>query len=282
MRLVIICEGQLEKQVLKKFLAPYCTGFDDVKVRLPDAQTGNAEGGSGRFKQNFQKISEDILAIEPDTYVFCLLDLKGHPFDHLNTPIKDSLDRYYEVLYKRIKQYMESLISAPYRDRFFAFPVVMEIETWMLADQEALQRFFSSQTIKRPHTPETDDNPKETIVGYFNQHKAKRGQRWKYSEVTDGASIFKHMDAKRVYEDSCPHFKLLIDQLLEIQNGSVAPKSYTDPNQDLLDEIRQLEQERELLDMAETTKENVDKLDRIQARLKMLYEDYSKKLTSSE
>lgn len=72
MRLVILCEGDTEKRVLKQFLQPYTAGFTRVDILKT---TGNA-----KLKAEFHTLAETELEDDPEAIVFCLTDLLQAPF----------------------------------------------------------------------------------------------------------------------------------------------------------------------------------------------------------
>jgi hypothetical protein len=147
MRLVILCEGDTEKAVLRDFLKPFCGGFTRVDVY-------NARG-AGRLKNEFKSLAELELRSDSQAVVFCLIDMLNAPFIFPRRVESDPSPSHAQYIY--IKQYMEERIDEALRDRFFAFPVVMEIETWLLADADALNAYLSpprDHRFERAHHPE--------------------------------------------------------------------------------------------------------------------------------
>jgi hypothetical protein len=231
MRLVIFCEGDTEEKVLKKgfgFWDEYLMGFSPVKII-------NFRG-SGNFKADF--IYQAPLELDdPETIVFGLIDLFHSPFKQYPPALENAVDPYKAEAYF-IKRHFEDQITPELRDRCFVFPVVMEIETWLLADTEVMKVLG-----RTAHTsPEDVEKPVEFLKPLWkNRYQAE------YTKPNSSVDLFKKASAGRVYADNCPHFNAIINKLLELQ-GQPAEKpvpSFEIPNQEffetLLDKIRELE-----------------------------------------
>lgn len=201
MRLIILCEGDTEEKVLEDFFrnSPYCPNFETIKATYP-----SKVGGSGRLKFEFKKLAETELSIYKDAFVFCLIDLYKAPYD-FPQDIQEDPDPYLRQ-YEFIKQQMENQIAEDLRDHFRCFPVVMEIETWLLADEEALNRYFSpphSQRINQVHSPETMTGSPVDLLNRWSHHFRDEG----YHKIEHGKKLFQLASAERIYKDNCPHFK---------------------------------------------------------------------------
>src|SRR5579859_4117866 len=123
-RLLILCEGDLEQGILKQFLKPYWEQrFDTVEVI-------NYRGNGG-LKSNFALDTERQLKQEPESSVLCLVDLHEEPFNLYNRGKMSP-----EVGFQTIQEFMRTHIEIQFHHRFGAFPIVMEIETWLLADDK--------------------------------------------------------------------------------------------------------------------------------------------------
>ncbi|MEQ8674628.1 MAG: DUF4276 family protein [Aggregatilineales bacterium] len=206
MRLVIICEGDTEEQVLKKFLEPF-------SLPEPEGFGNNIElintKGVGKLKNQFKKLAELELQ-NTDTYVLCLLDLYGAPYTYSND-VHQSDDPTH-AKYMACKSIMESVIHAEFNERFFAFPVVHELETWILADIVSVKSYFQVSELTRYPAPESIENPAQELKTLLSRHRNREYKKWR-----DGRNLFDLIDANRVYDDNCPHFIALIDQLLALQ-----------------------------------------------------------------
>lgn len=233
MRLVILCEGDTEEHVLKEFLAPYCGKFD--RVTLTNMR------GAGRLKNNFKDAAEIELQSNPDAYVVCLIDVYEAPFSYPGD-VAQAADPT-PVKFAYIKKYMEDQIADEMRHRFFAFPVVMEIETWLLADPAPLNNYLQPNKPVHYHTPETILHPVAELKDLFWREKKKE-----YSKVIDGQRLFKEADAQKVYADNCPHFEQLINQLRRLQGETVDNTPATErgiiPNEELYQRLDTLEEKR--------------------------------------
>lgn len=66
--LLVLCEGHLEKSVLKSFLQP----FWRIRFRTVEVQKYS---GNGELKKQFKSDAEEQLIQEPVSSVLCLVDL---------------------------------------------------------------------------------------------------------------------------------------------------------------------------------------------------------------
>jgi hypothetical protein len=202
MRLVILCEGDTEKKVLEDFLKPYCQ-------KLTWGGILNSRG-SGNLKNEFKELAERELKADAETVVFCLIDLLESPFSFPKN-VQDDPDPYL-AQYGYIRRLMQEQVSETLRDRFYVFPIVMELETWLLADYEALKSYFGPEHVKPWPAPETVLKPADELGRLMWVVR-----KTKYRKPLHGQAIFRKADAERVYRDACPHFVLMIDELLRLQ-----------------------------------------------------------------
>jgi hypothetical protein len=229
--LLILCEGDTEKRILKSFLQPYWQQrFDTIEVL--------AYSGNGELKNKFKADVESQLLQESDSSVLCLVDLYEEPFK-LYEPHKMTIAEGFEV----IQHYMYQQIASKFHNRFGAFPVVMEIETWLFGD-EAIQKHLGENILE----PETIKHP----CGFLDKNYQSRNRS--YGKIIDGVSLFGKADAKRVYDDNCPHFQKLVDWLI------APPVIWDDRSESVKQALHEWEQQRdekyqyylELEKMAET------------------------------
>jgi hypothetical protein len=202
MRLVILCEGDTEKRVLKDFLAPYVHGFQRVTI--------SNMAGSSRLVQEFKGRAELELQDDPEAVVFCLIDLLEAPFAFPRAVEQDADPQNARCTY--IQRYMRKQIAPALRNRFHVFPVVMELETWLLADVEALRSYFRTNDIAGQTAPERVQQPAAELKSLH--HRFGKGD---YVKTIDGQALFNHASAERVYNDQCPHFEELVNALLQLQ-----------------------------------------------------------------
>ncbi|MFZ4814881.1 MAG: DUF4276 family protein [Phototrophicaceae bacterium] len=187
--LFILCEGETESEVVKQFLYPYWSQhFDRTDLRQ--------YSGAGELKTHFKKESEDYLRQNPEGGVLCLLDLYEEPFR-----VYDKAKHSHAEGFQQLKALLEAQIDQKLRHRFGAFPVVMEIETWLLADPKIQNDVLKNEW----RSPETVEHPAQVINGHYRKGLGK---------LTNNRQLFPQASAKRVYDDNCPHFKLMIDWLV--------------------------------------------------------------------
>jgi len=186
--LVILCEGVTEKRVLQSFLRPYW----QVRFRTVEIQSYD---GNHDLRVNFKRDAERQLAEDPETSVLCLVDLFQEPFG-LYQPANMTVEEGFKLV--RDRMYRE--VNSRFHLRFGAFPVVMEIETWLLADPVVQQR-LGETTVH----PEKIDHP------YGHLEKIYRSKKDRYGKIVNGVTLFGVATAARVYADECPHFNQLVD-----------------------------------------------------------------------
>lgn len=202
--LLILCEGDLEKQVLESFLRPYW------RQRFSRAEI-QQYSGAGDLKRNFKADAETWLRFEPDAAVLCLVDLYEEPFGLYQSGTM-SVNEGYRVLH----EHLYKTIRERFHPRFGGFPVVMEPETWLLA-APAVQRYLDLGEIG---APEQIKHP----AGYLENIYETRRQ--KYGKIQSGVDLFSRASAEQVYQDNCPHFNVIADWLI---TPPAAPTRQRDP-----------------------------------------------------
>ena len=186
--LYIFCEGHTELATLKHFLRPYWSQrFQDCEVRKYD--------GAPDLMMRFASDAQQEFRTGQNIFVLCLLDLYKEPFGVYQKNTMTHAEGFEAVQKQLIGQ-----IGIDFQHRFGGFPVVMELETWLLADWKIQQ-----QEINRSYS-----NPEEI------EHPAEELKRWRsdYNKRIHGNNLFQKASAVRVYDDNCPRFKLLIDWLI--------------------------------------------------------------------
>jgi hypothetical protein len=198
-KLVIFCEGITEREVLKAFLKPYWL------LVFRDAQIIHYEG-NGELKRNFAQDVQTELE-SANTYALCLVDLWGEPFGVYKQG--DDIG----VRYQQLQAKLYSLVPEAMHSRFGAFPVVMELETWILAAPDVQKKFQSPIP-----NPETIEQPSAKLDELFGKHYGKN-RSYSRSKTTEGRELFsKLVTAQVVYDDNCPHFQQIIHWLQNPKN----------------------------------------------------------------
>lgn len=245
MRLLILVEGDVEYKILKEqqFLQPFTPNFKQVEVI-------NLKG-NGNLITRFKQDVEDEIENEPDTFVLILIDLLQAPFSY-TTKVEQAIDPT-RAKYGYIQHYMRDKIKLSVREKVYVIPVVWEIETWLLADREALVNDLKWTSFDYPD-PETIERPADEIDQHF-----KRLKKRDYEKIRDGIRLFRKADPQRIYDDNCPHFRELVNVLYKVQGIAVKsphlPKAKFDPS--VYQELSDLQvQHEQLLD--NLTDENLD------------------------
>lgn len=189
-RLFIFCEGYVEQENVKNFLRPFW------QKRFDDVEPPRRYSGAYDLRNNFKRDAE-ILLKNKDWYVLCLLDLYEEPFK-ICKPHMSHAEQF-----TLVQRYMYEQINPQYHAHFAAIPVVMEIETWILADP----------VIQKSHLRLNDliSSPEEIEHPYAELKRLFGGA---YDKRIHGTKLFRLASAQRVYDDNCPHFKQLVDWLV--------------------------------------------------------------------
>jgi hypothetical protein len=184
--LLILCEGDTEQEVLTHFLRPFW------EKRFDSANVLNYRGNGG-LKNNFARDTHRELNKAPELSILCLVDLYEEPFGLFRGKMTRAEG------FEAVRAYIYSLVDSRFHHRFGAFPIVMEIETWLLADEKAMAKYGG----------QSDPNPEMV------EHPAERLKKLRpnYNNRINGKNLFGFASAKRVYDDNCAHFRLLADWL---------------------------------------------------------------------
>jgi Domain of unknown function (DUF4276) len=94
-----------------------------------------------------------------------------------------------------------------------AFLMVQVMETWLLADPEALRGYFGSKfkTDKIPAWPELEAVPKQSVFDILNKTTAECKER-QYAKGKISFEVLAAINPRKV-ADRCPHAKHLLDFL---------------------------------------------------------------------
>ena len=198
----ILVEGHTEERVIKQFLSDYW------KERFEDCIVIYSGSGNGGLIKNYSSEAKMVFQDFKHDVVLVLIDLYEEP-----TGLYDSNEMTHDEGFQRLKERLESSMSEIYRNRFGGFPVVMEIETWLLADEEVCKRLG----VRPFPAPESIEHP-VSILKQVDLQYEKGGEHCQ--------KLFSIAKAKRIYESAtCPHFNQLIDWLITPPSKSYQPDS---------------------------------------------------------
>lgn len=198
MRVVLLVEGDTEKRSVPHLLrralegrgvpnigvdAVSCVGSANVIAGLPD-QVRRIFNGPRRG---------DVAAI------VCLLDVKGLP----EALRRGSVDESCEAVRRHV---VASVSDRRVRAHF----AVHEVEAWILGDEEVLPAPVRDALPNRARHPErvNDQEPPSKLLGRLYRRHVLRD----YKKIVDGTHLLSKADPARI-ENTCPHFKALIDDL---------------------------------------------------------------------
>lgn len=200
--IVIICEGSSDEAILKVL-------FQKEKALAHITPWFQPLGGETRFKRkeirsrvcnSFKK--PGVLA------VFALIDLKGASVDY-PTDITSYIDKA-----RFVKDYLKGFLSGlSESDKFYPHVAVHDIETWILADRDAVAKYFRSSTIPyQADCPEAIDfnRPPSYILGDLFKSNGLV-----YIKTVRGPELFKTVNFN-IINDRCPHLRDFIDDLKRV------------------------------------------------------------------
>ena len=155
--------------------------------------------GGGRV-QTFRSFAKSLRSSHPDELPLLLVDSEGRVADehsawqHLNARPEDNWDQ------------------PPGTDNNSAYLMVQSMETWFLADRDALRRFFgpslSENNFREWQNLETV--PKDTV--YNALERATRDCQKQYRKGRISFLLLCEISPERVAE-FCPHARILLDYL---------------------------------------------------------------------
>lgn|GEM_PF-2518161 len=206
MRLHILCEDEYGESILPTFLETFTTGFTKVSAE--------SFKGSGNLVRDLIEKSEILFKgdKDKDLYVLAMVDVKEFPI----RPPKSVWDSEnpLSAMQTWITRYFVERIPSEFSQRFIMHPTLMELETWILADIQSLAGHLGvkKDVLERSHSPESIDDPtiilKKVIERFLPRKTYVKSQ---------SPSLFKKISAQNVYDDNCPAFVRLVDELLVIQ-----------------------------------------------------------------
>lgn len=206
MKIVILVEGHTEHAVLREFLKRW---LDDNLDRRIGIQVVKFEGAAALLDDVAQKsrmhLDEgDVVA------VVSLLDLHGFP------RYPDSV-RGVRERYKWGRKHVEQLVARENpvaQSKFRHFFAVHELEAWLLSDPAIFPQGVQAELPKKPPEAVNFDEPPARLLNRVYHSVTGRN----YKKRTHGPRLFKKLNPELVYK-MCPHFKAMMDELLELANA---------------------------------------------------------------
>ena len=152
----------------------------------------------GSRKQTFDRFAKDVAGRRPDVIPLLLVDSE------------DSVSPDHSVW--QHLQARDGWIKPPGARENDAFLMVQVMETWFLADRDALRRYFGVQFAENAlrQWPELEAVPKQTVLDALQRATAQCQRRYAKGKVSFG--LLERIDPTRV-EAACPHSKALLDRL---------------------------------------------------------------------
>ena len=198
MRIVLLVEGDTECY-LPEFFRRWLNARLSRNAKI-DAVSLN---GVGNYRKHYAQRAQRILEIKEGTAVVGLIDFYGSELPYPKGTVREQ--------YAWAKRELENQVS---HHRFRQHFAVHETEAWLLSDPSVFPEAV------RPHLPKTtkpesinsQHPPSMRIKAAFN-----RDQR-KYQKTIGGSSLFRKLNPQTAYA-SCPHLKLLLDDLLVLASS---------------------------------------------------------------
>ncbi len=220
-RLIIIVEGQTEKEFVEKSVRKYLQiiGIYDVNAIMIQTSKGN----KGGFV-NYEHLKNDlntILSSEKDVIVSMFVDFFRMPtnFPNYELSLKQNLiDSKIEILQKGIYNDISD-------ERFVPYIQKHEFEALLFSSQKGFENWFENDYIvnKLTEIVAEYENPEEINTGSESSPSNRiinimESKNQKYDKVAEGNLIAEEVGFEKILE-KCPRFKnwiyIMIDKLKE-------------------------------------------------------------------
>lgn len=215
-RLIIIVEGQTEKEFVEKSLRKYFLSFEIYDVRAIMIQTSKSQKGGFVNYHHLKNDIQNILNSEKDIVVSTFVDFFKIPSNFPNyEKIKNvlSVDQQIEILKAGILDDIND-------NRFLPYIQKHEFEALLFSSEIGFQNWFDnlkvveelSHIVKTYINPEDinsgiENSPSKRIKSILSLHKEK------YNKIADGNLILEEIGIRKILE-KCPLFKNWIDELI--------------------------------------------------------------------
>lgn len=211
-RLIIICEGQTEKEFCNDVLAPY---FFKKDIVVDSPLIKKTRGGIVKWSE-LKKQIEKHLRQEKDVFVTTFIDYYGLPSDYLDFELTatSKIDKI-----TNIEQGMKRDIDSSIVSYFIPYVQLHEFECFLFCSIDILKNNFrpdEANFIELEKTINSFDNLEE-INNHPNTAPSKRLLKYipGYNKVIFGACLATEIGLSNIRE-KCPHFNNWIEQLEKI------------------------------------------------------------------
>jgi hypothetical protein len=215
-RLIIIVEGQTEKEFVEKSLRKHFSTFGMYDVRAIMIQTSKGHKGGFVNYLHLKNDIQNILKSEKEIVVSTFVDFFKIPTNFPNyEKIKNvlSVDQQIEILKMGIFDGINDDWFLPYIQKH-------EFEALLFSSEIGFQNWFDnlkiveelSYIVKSYNNPEdinsgSETSPSKRIKSILSSQKEK------YNKIADGNLILEEIGIEKVLE-KCPLFKNWIDELI--------------------------------------------------------------------
>lgn len=208
MKFVLCVEGDTERRVLPGLLRKW---LDERLSQAVGIQVVAFKGWADFEKGIVKKVHTHLSAPNTRNVIAAigLLDLYGPTFypPSLKTP-----DERRDWAVKKFEKDVDD-------PRFRMFFAVHELEAWLLSDLNILPASVAKALQGKAAKPEAVnfDAPPAKLLDEIYRKELKRS----YKKTTDGVGLFGQLAPDRVYE-KCPHFKEMVDTMLQLAQAKCA------------------------------------------------------------
>lgn len=138
--------------------------------------------------------------------VFCVVDYHHYPLPETarNLPLEQRLEA--------IKSDVLEQIDHSRRSALRCHTIVHEVETWILADEQAIAQRLKIKNIPTWQQPENVNDMKPPSKVLQELFRTRSLLKKRYNKYKDGVDMLKKVDWQKVYT-KCPTFKQLVDDL---------------------------------------------------------------------
>lgn len=221
-RLIIIVEGQTEKEFVEKSLRDYFFRYEIYDVRAIMIQT--SKGNKGGFV-NYDHLKNDItnlLKSEKDIVVSMFVDFFRIPTNFPNFELSQSKS----ITDARIEVLLEGISNDINDERFIPYIQKHEFESLLFSSDEGFSNWFENEWIINElntiinHYPNPEEintgsetAPSKRIIKILDQKKQR------YDKIAEGNLIAEEVGFEKIME-KCPRFNNWILNLIEKYKNS--------------------------------------------------------------
>ena len=216
-RLIIIVEGQTEKEFVEKSLRDYFFRYEIYDVRAIMIQTSKGHKGGFVNYEHLKNDIEKILKSENDVVVSMFVDFFKIPTNFPNFELSKSKS----ITNAKIEVLLEGISNDINDTRFIPYIQKHEFEALLFSSNEGFSNWFENEWIidELKTIINLYPNPEEINTGSETAPskrimKILESKKQKYDKIAEGNLIAEEIGFEKIME-KCPRFKNWILNLVE-------------------------------------------------------------------